>query len=847
MHPRPTKETVTILLMSTPEAARQQKRVRDIAARFGGAEKVTISCEDQRLFSFPSPESAVLAALEIRAELSSVSRTLPKMAVATGKANAFGGILFGVPVSLCEILLSAGHPGQILASEALKDAIQGVRNREWVCTDLGEHRFRELPKRLRVWQFSSPGDRTSYAELHSLQGRPNNLPNEATSFVGRVSDIEAIEDYLTFSRVVALLGTAGAGKTRLAIQAGHELLRHFRDGVFLVRLVDSEEGVHIPSLMAQAMKVDSRELETKLEEKQILFILDNCEHVVEDVYAVVRRYLETHHDLCFLLTSRQPVLPGIEQEHYVDPLSLPAVDDSGEAPLRGEAVRLFLERLLLYRPNFALTDANARMIARICARLEGLPLAIELAAARARLLSLEEVYEALEDELQLLRRTDDRSEALHGTMTSTIEWSFRLLEYHESRLLSRLSVFAGGFTSSSAQAVADYGDIPSVDQALDQLVAKSLIFPIESATYESRFRMLEPIRQYANSLLEEPNEVLGRMVTWCLDWTSLCDSGLAGPNVSSVLRMVDAELPNVRIALHHALEMAPDLACDLVLNLHRYWMRSSHHEEGRRWMQRTLEFFAPEPAKKAQALNLIGSSCFFSNVPDSAFTYLSEALELYESLEMWDRYAVIAGNIAMVEVNLGNRKAAERHFQESVEILRRGEDRLRLLNGLCNLANFYRDEEPEISLRYLAESLELAREIGDRFQECHCLAMAATVQAETARFEESRESLLAFLRLHDYPDPKRCLMALEAATRLALEEEDPRRARRWLQICDRLRQETGTPPGARQERIEALRGRIKGAGLAVDPKKPDLRAPHLQRTLTQVAKWLHKTTAEKLA
>ena len=841
MHPLPNKETVSVLFISAPEPVRLVKRIRETVLRHGGVERASLAGDQRRLFSFSDPGSALQAAVEIRTGLGDTFRIPPIIALTVGKVSLFGELLFGVPVSVAEILLSSGHPGQLLASEPFKQAVQGIDSSGWTASDLGDHRFRELPKRLRIWQFSPKGERTEFAPLKSLSDGPNNLPNDSTSFVGRTSDVEAIEDYLTFSRVVTLLGAAGAGKTRLAIQSGHELVRQFRDGVFLVRLVDSEEGVHVPSLMAQALKVDPKDLEAHLDKKQFLFILDNCEHVVEDVYATVRHYLDTQDEVCFLLTSRQPIIPGIEQEHYVEPLSLPEQALTAAAALRGEAVRLFLERLLLYRPNFALTEANALMIARICARLEGLPLAIELAAARARLLSLEEVYEALDDELQLLRRTGDRIENLHSTMTGTIEWSFRLLDYHEARLLSRLSAFSGGFTAASAQAVCDFGDIPSVSSALDQLIAKSLIFPIESPTYESRFRMLEPIRQFAGSLLEDQDAVLERMLTWCLDWTAVADTEIIGPNVSTALRMIDADLPNVRIAFHYALEHCPNQALDLVLVLHRYWMRGSHHEEGRRWAQRCLEFVEPELAKKAQAYNLIGSSSFLSNDTETALTYLQQSLAMYGELNLSERVAVVSCNMAMVEVDLGDRKSAERHFQQSIEFFRMGESPLRLLNGLGNLANFYRDEEPEISLQYLREALELARAIGDRFQECHCLAMASTVQAETGRFEEARESLLAFLRMHDYPDPKRTLMALEAATRLALEEEDPRRARRWLLLCDRLRHETGILPGARVDRIEALRGRIQGAGFAVVSQRTDTAPPQLKRTLSQVAKWLAKT------
>jgi hypothetical protein len=509
--------------------------------------------------------------------------------------------------------------------------------------------------------------------------------------------------------------------------------------------------------------------------------------------------------------------------------------------LHSEAARLFIDRAHFYNQTFRLTRENTAIIAAICLRLDGIPLALELAAARLRLLSPLEVFEGLEYDINLLRRPHDLGAARHQTMSAAIEWSLNLLDPAERTLLLRLSVMVGGFTTKCAREVADFGDLHSVDFLLEQLVNKSLVVQVDSLSYDNRYRILEPIRQQARSMLDESEAVLARLFAWARDIVSASANLLRGENAAQYRKQYDLELPNLRAAFSYALEADANGALELAIDFFWYWSRGPQAHEGRRWLQRALDFANPTPTTKAIAENGIGALCMVLQEPEDALPHLEEARGLFEELNMSDRLGTTLGNLAVVYNDLGERKLAEEHHQRGIDLIRQtdGEGH-RLLLPIANLANFYRYDEPSIALRYADEAISLAAKIKDRWQESRSLAVRSAILSSLGRLEEARADLLAFLQIYDHPDPRRCLTALDAASALAVAEGDPQHAQRWLDVMAHLRADLGIASGeGTRTRELRLRDQIAKQLGSRRMGRPSIKgAVNLQRAMHQIERWL---------
>jgi predicted ATPase len=441
--------------------------------------------------AFSSANDAVTAAVEGQLAL----RLPVRMGLASGSAELREGDYFGPVLNRAARVMAAGHGGQIVLSSSTAGLTSGID-----LVDLGVHRLRDLSGSEHLFQARAPGLRTDFPPLRTLDSVPGNLPVQATSFVGRESEVKQVSDLVRAHRLVTLTGVGGVGKTRLAMQVAAGLVTEFPDGVWLVGLAPVEDSAAVPDLVAAAVGVIpqagvpvTRSVVESLSGRRLLMVLDNCEHVLDAAADLVGAILLGTVTVNVIATSREGLRVAAE---HLWPVPSMQVDGNGS-----EALDLFIERALEVDPGFGQRDAaEVGVAADICRRLDGLPLAIELAAARMVSMAAEDVRDRLDDRFRLLsggRRGIER----HQTLRQAVEWSYDLLDDAEKSVLARASVFAGGFNLAAASRLCNMPDEYAALDVLDSLVRKSLI-TVQRVGGHTRYGLLETIRQYAAQQLE---------------------------------------------------------------------------------------------------------------------------------------------------------------------------------------------------------------------------------------------------------------------------------------------------------------------------------------------------------
>lgn len=419
-----------------------------------------------------------------------------RMGLHTGEAEWRAGDYYGPAVNRAARLMSAAHGGQILLSGTTAELVRGLLEPGTSLLDLGEHRLKDLAYPEHIYQIFQPPLQAEFPPIKSLDSYPNNLPIQLTSFIGREKEIAEIRSMLKQARLVTLTGSGGTGKTRLALETGAEELASFAHGVWEVELASLSDPAQIIPAIAQVFGLQelpfislAAQVTNYLREKKLLLILDNCEHLIEACAAHADELLHHCAGLKIIASSREALGIAGEMAYRIPSL----VED--------EATRLFVERARAANPKFELTGANALPVARICSRLDGIPLAIELAASRSRLLTAEQIAARLDDRFRLLVGGSRTALPRQQTLRALIDWSYDLLSDEEKRTLQFASVFVGGWTLEALEAVAEG---PNILELLQQLINKSLAVAEERGG-EMRYFLLETIRQYAREKLFSEN------------------------------------------------------------------------------------------------------------------------------------------------------------------------------------------------------------------------------------------------------------------------------------------------------------------------------------------------------
>ncbi len=565
--------------------------------------------------------------------------------------------------------------------------------------------------------------------------RMHNLPAQVTSFVGREEEISEVKRLLKLARLLTLTGPGGVGKTRLATQAAAELADAgaFEDGIFFIDLAPVSQPewvgdaiVKALGVMAVAGQPISKVLEKYLGNKKSLLLLDNFEHLLEAA-PLVSDLLSAAPDLRVLVTSREALRLYGEQQYPVPPLRLPdlSVIRSSSALTDHESVALFIQRSQAVKPDFTLTDEDASRVAEICVRLDGLPLAIELAAAQVRLFSPTALLNQLESRVTALKDGPRDLPEKQRTLRGAIDWSYELLDDAEKTLFAELSVFQGGCTIEAAEVVCCH-DLPiDVLEGLASLLNKNLLRQREGPDGEPRFTMLETIHEYARERLQDSVEAEDMHRRHAEYFTALAERAephtRGGPDQMRWLRRLEAEHENLRAMYRWSMERGEaELGLRLVGALGYFWWRQGHYAEGQQWTVRALEVIggAP-PAVRASVFSAAGRVSFYMDDPVTSERVLGEALALYR--ELGARRDIGWTLIHLTMPSLGRRDEYEHAValcEEGLALLREADDKAGIAQALTNLGELARLQQdlPRAKEAY-EESLKVAREIGDRLRE----------------------------------------------------------------------------------------------------------------------------------
>ncbi len=750
--------------------------------------------------AFDDAVAAVTAAVEAQRALadepwpSELDEPLrARMGLHTGTARAQDGDYLGPALNRVARLMGAGHGGQVLVSGATERLVRDALSDEVQLLDLGQHRLRDLATPEQVFQVCHSGLPSQFPPVRTVESLPGNLPLQVSSFVGRGEQLEQLAARVLDERLVTLTGVGGVGKTRLALQAATEVLPRYLDGAWLVELAPVGEPDAVPHAVASvigAQEMPNRTVTESVVEalrpRQTLLIFDNCEHLLDAAGALAEQILRACPRVTIVTTSREPLAVAGEQVWPVTSLQLPPREalDAPHELARFASVSLFVDRAQASRRDFALTADNASAVAEICRRLDGLPLALELAAARVRSMAPAEIAERLDERFRLLRSGRRTAMERHQTLRATVEWSYELLTDDEKQLFDRLSVFAGGFILVAAERICSDEGIDEFDIAdlVAGLTEKSMLGIEEQPDGTTRYTMLETIRQFGEEqLLErgEANEVGGRHCEYYAELAARAGEGVRGQDELRWVLVCEAEFDNLRAA--HAWAMANvatapalGLAVDLI-DFASWRLRG----EVFAWLVAALELPGAEDDRRyAEACAGAAMAAAFGGRFELAEELASRSLSLAPesrrapyawyaagvrgfsegSVEASERFAngracaEAAGDMvgaafttaadAMIRSYRGEVDVAERLAEEARGFAEQTRNPTARSLALYTIGEVLQETDPEQAVRALTESIELARGVHNRFGLGIALVTMATVAAKTGDMDASLRTLI---------------------------------------------------------------------------------------------------------
>lgn len=741
------------------------------------------------------------------------SRVRVRMGLHTGEPLAQGERYVGLDVHRAARIGAAAHGGQIVLSETTFALIQNELPRDVTVRDLGRHRLKDFDAPAPLYQIVCADLPSDFPPLKTIDARPNNLPAQLSSFVGRERELDELASILQTTRLLTLSGAGGAGKTRLSIQLAEKMSSAFPDGVWFIELARVSDAALIPQTIATTLGLRdesgnlAQTLKNYLEHKELLLVFDNCEHLIDAAALQAENFLRAAPNLKIVATSREAL--NLAGEHIFHVPSLPLPDAkrslSPDELLQSDAACLFTERAMAANNHFRVTEQNAPHIAQICRRLDGIPLALELAAARVNALSAEQIAARLDDVFRLLTGGSRTAMPRQQTLAAAIDWSYNLLAQPERVLLQRLSVFAGGWTLDAAEQVCAGDGIEQLDvlDLLTQLVNKSLV----SAEYSAdgaRYHFLETIRQFARYRLykaEAVEMVSDKHLEFFATFAETARAQLRGPAQIEWLARLDTEHDNLRAALTWAISENPTRAAQalrLTGALWMYWDVRGYFQESLQWCERALAASNTQNSARAQTLlgaanaisrlgNLEQTIAFCEQIRALARTiddqrneaeallalgfihlltgdtaradeWLNQAFVLYQVVGDADDLGRAQGPFAQRALMQGDYARAAELYKSSLTLFRQVGDVREIAGALNNLAGVVHTQGDFVNARvYAQEALEIYTALADKHgiataqRELGSIACAqgnflyAQPQLETSRalFEEMGDRLCA--------------------------------------------------------------------------------------------------------
>lgn len=847
-HPLPTG-TVTFLFTDIEGSTRMVQALGDawvpvleehdriLSDAITGNGGIVVKTEGDSFFAvFPAPVDALHAALRAQHALmehnwapDAVVRS--RMGIHTGLGVLGGSDYVGLDVHRASRIADSAHGGQIVLSEQTAVLVERQLPAGVTMRDLGKHRLKDLSEPEAIFQALADGLQAEFPLLRTLDAIPNNLPRLLTSFVGRERELAEAIRLLESARLLTLTGPGGTGKTRLALQVAAELADDFPDGVFFVDLAPVTDVEVLPSRILEALGIQAStrdespemRLTTQLTSRGLLVLLDNFEQLLDGA-PLVLQMLRASQRTKILVTSRAPLRVSGEQEMPVPPLELAGLESADVSTLMEvDAIRLFAERAMSVRPDFRVTEANAREVAKLVQRLDGLPLAIELVASRLRLLPVDQIIERL-DARMLSSGSVDLPER-HRTIQGTISWSHGLLSEPERRLFARFAVFSGGGRLEEVEAVCgpseELGD--DLINTLSTLVDHSLIMRTE-VDGRPRLRMLHVIHEFAIERLTESGERADLEKRHLETYTAFVEA--AAPELlrrdrKHWLDLLEHEHDNIRAALDRAVAAGEtDLAFRLAAGAWRFWQARGHLHEALQRLEEVLALEGGAPVTRAKALEAMGGILWWLSEMDRVVEVYAAVLEMERELGDPKRIANALYNVAL-SVAFGEHQDPVRSNQalDEAEELYRGLDDVGGLGdvewGRGNLIS-YSSDDLESALLHTKKSIEYYRQAGNEFGMGWGMFEAGDMARRLGDYETAWSYTAPALALFaDHRDVSGVVLLLASAAGLAQDLGHRERSQRLAGAFHGLRITSGTEivissinliEGLEFETLEALTG-----------------------------------------
>jgi predicted ATPase/class 3 adenylate cyclase len=793
---------------------------------------------DSFFVAFAEPSAAIEAAVAAQRALAAEpwpddAPIRVRMGINSGPAEMTAEGLVGVSINRAARIAALAYGGQVLVSGLTRDLQEDHPAAGVALRDLGSHRLKDLSAPVRIAQVVADGLLVDFPALRSLDARPNNLPTQLTTFIGRDSELDEAAGLLATTRLLTLTGPGGTGKTRLSLQLAARASDDFPDGVYFVPLEPIRDPMLVAPRIASALGVAegtarpiADSLADWLREKRLLLLLDNFEQVVSAA-PIVADLLRAAPDIKAIVTSRAALHISGEQEYPVPGLPVPPdpsqLSSMERMNLGGEtraidpvalnqyaAVRLFIERAVAVRPGFTVTNENAPAVAGINARLHGMPLAIELAAARIKLLSPEAILVRLDHQLDVLAAGARDLPPRQQTLRGAIAWSYDLLDAGGKRLLDRLSVFASGCDLASTQAIcgpaSELGG--EILDGLTDLADQSLLKVEETDEGEPRFRLLDTIRDYAAEQLQADGEVeriQARHRDWYVALVERAAPELSGTEQRRWLDRLELEHDDIRAVLDRAVAVPdPTIAIGVAFSMWRFWQKHGHLAEARRRLAAMAAepWSRDDPRLRAKLLEALGGTCWWQGELDEMAGYYEEALELWQTLDDEAELANAYYNAAFLyavpmttdsgvasdpeQIGLGYLERAREIFHRLGDL--RGE-----ANTVWGIGNYhYFRNYPGNGIDEFRQSLGMFREVGDLTMEAWGLHMLGTALIRNGDVAEARGHVEHAIK-HFYAagDASGLTLTLDDMSAVAVADGDLPRAARLRGAARNLTTETG--------------------------------------------------------
>ena len=763
--------------------------------------------------AFQNAEDAVRASVDaqkkLNTEIWNEAVIKVRMGIHSGNAEWSGTDYMGyITLARTQRVMSAAYGGQIIISNDAYEIKKDYDSEEISFRDLGNRRLKDLIQPLRLYQIMSADIPADFPPLKTLDARPNNLRIQLTSFIGREKEMTEIKKLLSVTRLLTLLGPGGTGKTRLSLQVGADLIDEYANGVYIAELAPVSDPAMILQTIIDSLEVkeepgrSSEETLTEyLSEKEMLIILDNCEHHIHECADIAEKLLRNCPEIKIITTSREALNCHGEQTFRLPSLSFPdkSSNNTPEQLTQYESVRLFIERALSVNHNFRVNNHNAPALAGICNRLDGIPLAIELAAARTNALSVEKIHERLDNRFNLLTGGSRTALPRQQTLKAMIDWSYDLLSEKEKKIWSRLSVFKDGWTLESAEDICSDEELSEAEilDLLSQLVEKSIINYNE---VKERYSVLETIKQYGEEKLKESNETekfCTKHLFHFAELSSMAKFKLSGKTNLEWLDKMETEHNNFISAIDWSVHSGEKEKGSLIAaELGLFWITRGHYLTGVKLLQSLLNdvsgiskenlsklFNVAGNLNRAQGkyekakdyyerglslsreiqnetdivISLIGIGNTEAETGnfEKAQGYFEESLKVSRECNFISGISFSLNNLGNVALVQGNLKMAEVYTKESLEMNRKSQNKHDIAFSLDTMGNIMTETgNLELAQEYLEESLKLTREIGDKSGIAYALMNLSGVSNRNGNQEQAMSYLEESLRLRIELDDK---------------------------------------------------------------------------------------------